>query len=306
VLFNVPYSRTLQGYAPVQVPLRVQVDATDDVPRDPVQVSYFANGLRIGTSTTPPVYEFTWDLSRVVTPTNEAQSQQFTLVAVAEDAYLDGRVESSPVSIRINWEAREYTSVERATAWLAENWWLLLILSGLGIGVLVLLGLLIRTRNEMTRRVIARTTGVLKGVTRRLGGSSTQTPGRLVVVQGANIGREFRITVQTLKVGRDPQFCDFALYDEYVSNPHFSIHREHDRFYITDDGSSNGTQVNGDLIPPHERVLLEPDALIEVGHTLLQFRSADDGSQQAQDTPEHVPEQTSQSRTTQPVSRNKH
>lgn len=303
ILFNVPYSQTLEGFVSVQVPLRVQVDPTDDIPRDPVQVSYFANGLRIGTSTTPPAYEFAWDLSGVVTPTDEAQSQQYTLMAVAEDAYLDGRVESPPVSIRVNWEAQEYTFVERATAWLTQNWWLLLILSGLGIGVLVLLGLFIRTRNQMTRRVIARTTGVLKGVTRRLGSSSAQTPGRLVVVQGANIGREFRISVQTLKVGRDPQFCDFALYDEYVSNPHFSIHREHDRFYIIDDGSSNGTQVNGELIPSHERVLLEPDALIEVGHTLLQFRSADDGRQQAQDTPEQVPEQTSQSRTTQPVSR---
>lgn len=303
VLFSVPYSPTLEGYASVLVPLSVQVEVVDGIPRDPVQVSYFANGLRIGTSTTPPTYDFAWDVSRVVTPTDETQSHEYTLMAVAQDAYLDGRVESSPLSIRVNWEAREYTFSERATAWIVGNWWLLLILGGMGAGLLVLMALFIRTRNEMTQRVIARTTGVLKGVTRRLGTSPTQVPGKLVVVQGANIGREFRMTSQTLKIGRDPQFCDFALYDEYVSNPHFSIHREHDQFYITDDGSSNGTQVNGETISPHERVLLEPDALIEVGHTLLQFRYVDSGAQPSQEKSDQASPPPSSSRTTQPVSR---
>ena len=86
------------------------------------------------------------------------------------------------------------------------------------------------------------------------------------------MGREFRLAAQVVKVGRDPQFCDFALYDEFVSNPHFSIQLEQTQFFITDEDSSNGTRLNGMPIPPQQRMLLQPDTIIEVGQTRLQFK----------------------------------
>jgi len=75
-----------------------------------------------------------------------------------------------------------------------------------------------------------------------------------------------------VKIGRDPQFCDLALYDEYTSNPHFSIQLEQTHFYITDEGSTNGTRLDDTPIPAHQRVLLPPDAIIEAGRTRLQFK----------------------------------
>ena len=269
---TVPYSRSLEGFVPTTVTLSVQVTPVDGVPRDPAEVRYFANGEIIGTSTAPPTFDFTWDVSTIVTPTEKADVRKYTLAAEADDAYLGERIESAPTTIQVTWEPKEYTLLEGVLMWLRTNWWHLLILAALAIGMLVLLILLIRTRGEMARKIATRTTGVLKGITKRLGALPPRAPGKLVVIQGANMGREFRLAAQVVKVGRDPQFCDFALYDEYVSNPHFSIQLEQTQFFITDEGSTNRTRVNGMLLQPHRRYLLQPDAIIEVGTTKLQFK----------------------------------
>jgi pSer/pThr/pTyr-binding forkhead associated (FHA) protein len=93
-----------------------------------------------------------------------------------------------------------------------------------------------------------------------------------------------------VKVGRDPQFCDFALYDEFASNPHFSITLEQTQFFITDEGSTNGTRVSGAPLQPHQRVLLQPDAIIEVGQTRLQFKRLGGTTRQLDAQPAPPPE----------------
>jgi len=269
---TVPYSRSLEGFVPTTITLRAQVSPVDGVARDPAQVRYFANGGLVGTSATLPDFPFDWAVSTVVTPTNETQIQEYTLGANADDAYLGTGMTSQPVNIRVTWGEKEVTVVEEVGEQVRTNWWLIPILLGLLIGLVILSIMLVRTRGEFARRVVTRTTGVLKGVTRRLGAMPQRAPGKLVVIQGANMGREFRLAAQMVKVGRDPQFCDFALYDEFTSNPHFSIQMEQTQFFITDEDSTNSTRVNGMPIPPHQRMLLQPDAIIEVGQTRLQFK----------------------------------
>jgi hypothetical protein len=271
--YTVPYSQTMEGFESVTIPFSAQVAPVDGAHRDPLEVRYFANGVRIGTSAAPPSFDLYWNVSEIVTPTAETQSQKFTLVAEADDAYLGQRMQSAEVNVEVTWGALPPpTPSEEATGWLDQNWWLLLILGALAVGLLLLLIMLIRTRGELTRRVVARTTGVLKGVTRRLSAAPQHAPGKLVIIQGANMGKEFRLVAQVIKVGRDPQFCDFALFDDFVSNPHFSIQLEQTQFFITDEGSTNGTQVNSMPLPPHQRILLQPDAIIELGQTRLQFK----------------------------------
>jgi pSer/pThr/pTyr-binding forkhead associated (FHA) protein len=131
--------------------------------------------------------------------------------------------------------------------------------------------------------VVAGTSNVVKGVTKRLGGMPERGPGKLVVVKGANVGREFRLSGPVVKVGRDPQFCDFALHDDYTSNPHFSIRMEQTRYFIVDEGSTNGTLVNGASISPKRLIPLEPDAIIEVGNTRLQFKRVGGETRHLQD-----------------------
>jgi hypothetical protein len=263
-------------YLPATISLSAQVTPVDGAPRAPARVRYFANGELIGTSSAPPSYELTWDVTAIVTPTAQIQVRKFTLVAKAEDAYLGEPMETQPVTVEITWAAAEQTECVEwelgVNNFLTNFWWVICVVGALALGLLVLFIMLVRTRGELARKVVTRTTGVLKGVTKRLGRLPEPAPGKLVVIQGANIGKEFRIAAPVVKVGRDPQFCDFALYDDYVSNPHFSVQLEQTRFFIVDEGSTNGTRVNGVPIPPQRRIPLQPDAIIEAGNTRLQFK----------------------------------
>ena len=254
------------------ISLGAEVEPIDGAPRDPAEVRYFANGELIGSSTTPPNYEITWDVTDVMTPTEQTHEQRFTLTARADDAYLGERIASQEVTVSVAWEPVVQTECVEWEGWIYSFWWVICIVGVLALGLFVLLIMLIRTRGELARKVVTRTTGVLKGVTKRLGGLSDRAPGKLVVIQGANVGREFRLAAPVVKVGRDPQFCDFALHDDYVSNPHFSIRLEQTRFFIVDEGSTNGTRLNGVPIPPQRRMPLQPEAIIEAGNTRMQFK----------------------------------
>ncbi len=270
-MLTVPYSRERRGFVPMTVSLQVEIRPTDGVLRFPQEVRYLANGALIGSGTVSPTFEFSWDLSTVITATEAMQTQDFTLVAIADDPYLRERMESAPVTVRVMWEPVQYEPLERVLLWARRNGWLLLIWSILTLGILILLILLIRTRGELARRAIISTTGVLRGITRRLGMVQPQTPAKLVIVQGTGIGREFPLNAPLIKVGRDPQFADFALYGDYVSNPHFSIHMEQGQCYIVDEGSTNHTFVNGMMVEPFQRVPLPPGAFIDVGQVRMQL-----------------------------------
>lgn len=269
---TVPYSRSLEGSVPTTLTLSVQVTPVDGVERDPAQVRYFANDALVGVSTAPPDYELEWNVSTLVTPTEETQACQYTLVAEAEDAYLGERMESGPVTLEVSWGAMERTCLERAQMWLLDFWWLVLILAVLIIAMIVLIVLNHRMQGRLATKVRATTGRLVKPVTRKLTPQTLRAPGKLVIMQGAHVGTEFRLARDAVKVGRDPEYCDFALHDEYVSNPHFSVHLEQAQFFITDEGSSNGTRVNGIPLSPRQQVALQPDAVIEVGVTRLQFK----------------------------------
>ncbi len=268
---------------PTAISLSAEVTPVDGALRDPAQVRYFANGELIGAGTTPPDYTITWDVTHVVTPTEQVQAREFTLVAKTEDAWLGEQMETEPVTIGVTWEAAKQTPCVAWERRVNESWWMVCVAGVLGLGLFVLLIMLIRTRGELARKVVATTSNVVKGVTKRLGGMPGG-PGKLVVVKGANVGREFRISGPVVKVGRDPQFCDFALHDDYASNPHFSIRMEQTRYFIVDEGSTNGTRVNGAMISPKRLVPLEPDAIIEVGNTHLQFKRVGGATRRLQDS----------------------
>lgn len=285
--YTVPYSHTPK----VEIPLSVELTFPDGVERQPSTVRYYRSGVLFATSTTPP-FDETWDATDYVTQTEEARESQepvvedFTFTAEADDAYLDETARSGPVNVRVAWEPLPpRTRIEETTEEVKRNWWLLVPLGALAVGLIVLLVLLMRTRGEMAQKVVQTTTGVLKGVTRSLSAEPSRAPGKLVIMGGANVGREFRLAAQVVKVGRDPQFCDFALHDDYVSNPHFSIQREQNRYYITDEGSRNGTKVNGRPIQAHQRVKLQPNAIIEAGNTRLQFKRLGGATRQLQGRP---------------------
>jgi pSer/pThr/pTyr-binding forkhead associated (FHA) protein len=273
--YTVPYSQTLGGYVSTNVPFKVEVTSPDGAERYPTEVRYKVDGVRVGASTSAPNFEFNLDITDVFTPAGGTLKQNFTVSAEAKDPYLGQTIQSDEANVEVTWGEEQLTFIEKVTNWLNDYWWLLLILVILVVGLIVLLVLLLRTQSKignMAQQAVSSTTQALKGVTKQLSGASKRAPGKLVILQGANVGKEFRLATQMVKVGRDPQFCDFALYDEYASNPHFSIQMEQNKFFITDEGSTNGTRLNGRPLQPQQRVPLQPDAIIEVGQTRLQFK----------------------------------
>jgi len=95
----------------------------------------------------------------------------------------------------------------------------------------------------------------------------------LVVIQGKEIGREYRLKRSRSILGRD-EGATVRVLDELVSRRHASLEmvwdaeRKVQRIFITDLGSTNRTYVNGE---PVRRLELREGDKIRVGDTLLKF-----------------------------------
>ena len=97
---------------------------------------------------------------------------------------------------------------------------------------------------------------------------SQQRTGMIVVRQGKEPGRIFEIRKDRLTIGRSRE-SDIFLEDLAVSRLHTSVSRdESGRFLLRDEGSANGTYVNGQRVS--EQVLEEGDE-VQVGQTVLAF-----------------------------------
>ncbi|MBN1259465.1 MAG: FHA domain-containing protein [Anaerolineae bacterium] len=268
---TVPYSRTLEGFEERSIPLSVQITYGDDMSRDPAEVAYYANGSVIGSSTSAPNYAIDWDVTGIVTPTDTAQTREFTIIARAIAVYLEAEMVSNAVTVRVTWEKEDLPLVEEIKETGRANWWIIAILIVLIVGLIVLLIMLIRTRGEVAKKMVSRTTGMIGKMTQRLGVAGP-AHAKLVITHGSNMGQEYRLSGQITKVGREPQSCDFALYDQFISNPHFSVRQEQGQYFIVDEGSTNGTLLNGAQLPPQQPVPLPPDSLIKAGNTQMQFK----------------------------------
>lgn len=268
---TVPFSQTLGGFLESGVALSVAMEFPDAETRNPDTISYYANGALIGTSSSAPDYPFEWQVSNLVTPTREIQSRDITFLARTTDPYLDIEMASQPVNVRVTWEAEEVTVVEETKETVKQNWWIILVFGFLLLGLLILLILLIKTRGEIARKVVAPAAGAISKMTQRLSAAGPAY-GKLVVVHGSSVGQEYRLASPQVKVGRDAQNCDFPLFDQFISNPHFSIRQEQNQVFIVDEGSTNGTFLNGLQLRPSQPVPLQPDAIIKVGNTQLQFK----------------------------------
>ena len=73
----------------------------------------------------------------------------------------------------------------------------------------------------------------------------------------------------TVTMGRLPE-CTISFDDPNISRQHASIRPEGDGFVLTDDGSTNGTRVNGAAVTSHR---LSDGDRIEVGATTIEFRA---------------------------------
>lgn len=271
------------------IPISIAVSFPDGLERPLKKVEYYVNGQLIGTVDTPP-YTYNWDAGKIA-------GGNYTFIARAFDSALEKAGESvnqNQVTIKITAAptptpppsslpplSPQKPFMERVLDWVKINWLTLLLLPV----ILVLFILLMTTRRQVAqgvRTVTSGATGLLKkGTTRLLGQGPAYA--KLVITQGANPGREFRIeaTAQMVSVGREREYCDFALGDDFASNPTFTIIQgAGPTFSIRDDNSKNGTWLNGQQLMPQHQYPLAYDSVIKAGNTLLTFKQIGKPTQQ--------------------------
>lgn len=97
---------------------------------------------------------------------------------------------------------------------------------------------------------------------------SMKLHGWLVVTEGQEPWKDYRITRNRMAIGRTPD-CDIVIADALVSAKHASLRIQDNEVYLTDLDSSNGTFVNSQVIT---RSKLSNDDVITIGNTSLKFK----------------------------------
>jgi hypothetical protein len=91
--------------------------------------------------------------------------------------------------------------------------------------------------------------------------------GKLIVIYGDHLGKEYRLGPTRMLIGRTDQ-CDLVIDDSLVSRKHACIERKDGRFLLQDLKSTNGTFLNGEFI---DVCVLNHGDKIRIGNTVLQF-----------------------------------
>jgi Nif-specific regulatory protein len=95
---------------------------------------------------------------------------------------------------------------------------------------------------------------------------------RLIAISGPQEGSVFTITGDDVPIGREPSNT-ICIADPLLSRRHCRVCRDGDQLTLRDQGSANGTFVNG--VPVKERVLYHRD-VVKVGDSLLLYLSHED------------------------------
>ncbi|HVO29495.1 MAG TPA: sigma 54-interacting transcriptional regulator, partial [bacterium] len=91
---------------------------------------------------------------------------------------------------------------------------------------------------------------------------------RLVVVDGPDRGKEMVVGKDSIKIGTF-KGCDFVLTDKTVSRSHCEIRTMDDGFILRDEGSTNGTVMDGYRV---REIYLKPGTIFHVGKTAIRFQ----------------------------------
>jgi hypothetical protein len=90
----------------------------------------------------------------------------------------------------------------------------------------------------------------------------------LVLLENWKPSKTFRVQKEVVTIGRLAE-CDVVIADPGASRWHARIRFQDGAYLLTDLGSTNGTQVNGELVQEHP---LSDGDRITIGETVLEFR----------------------------------
>lgn len=233
--------------------LEASVDFPDGC-RRPVTVRFRGDGDVLAELASPP-FRHQWDISELPDGQHQASAE-------AIDSAGSRLVVAGPVAFTV-----ALTALEQAKKGLIQNWPAIL----LGLGLLFLLVLLLRTRRQVGKAV----GGAVARVRQTMMGSPTaKALGTLEGVRGPAQGRTFRLTERINTVGRDPQQCEVAIRDDgYISTKHFCIEfTQQGAVVLTDLGSRHGTAVNGQPLQPGQPMALRGGERIRAGESEFEFQ----------------------------------
>ena len=84
------------------------------------------------------------------------------------------------------------------------------------------------------------------------------------MVVGPTVGLSFALLGDSIRVGRDSS-NGIVIRDQTVSRQHAVLERRGDRWTVTDLGSTNGTGIGGQRVPPHQPAPLSPGSRVGFG-----------------------------------------
>ncbi len=213
-----------------------------------------------------------WDISDL-----DTGSYSLQLRATGE---LGLRGESEPVNVTIQVDIPPVpptqtppptgtpSTVKKAGEVLSEQW-----LAILALGMAFITLLIVYRRPP----VIAQVGQKIKEKTEMLFGEDqyddSQADAHLQVISGDKEGRTLPLHPGDTRLGRDEEFSTLVFADKSVSKLHAVISYDTDGCWIRDEGSVNGTWVNGERIEMDRRKLHHDDK-IKLGRVTLRFVSA--------------------------------
>ncbi|NJL54436.1 FHA domain-containing protein [bacterium] len=162
------------------------------------------------------------------------------------------------------------------------------IIIAIGLIVIILLSTMMLTRpgrqvavqmQQGATRLISAGGGDNQRLTRIFTPSVIGSPHILIVREGTSIGKEYIVSSNHMYLGADSGAVDIYIDDDFVSRQHASIQLEGEQLYIVDEDSSNGVYVNGQRVPPRQRVPIVAHSKIKIGGTTLEYvlRPSPDG-----------------------------
>src|SRR5438552_823224 len=103
----------------------------------------------------------------------------------------------------------------------------------------------------------------------------------LIFLCGDKLGTATRVDRPKMLIGRDSEVVDLALDDDVASRVHAQIFSSNSdngekEFWLSDLGSTNGTLLNGLLLPAQEAKLLQDGDKIKIGRQLFKFAMLDE------------------------------
>lgn len=102
--------------------------------------------------------------------------------------------------------------------------------------------------------------------------SKMQKAVKTVALFFVSLGQSIQFAKQNFHIGSDPMCCDFAVRNPSVSKIHLTIYYEGDNYYLRDNGSTNGTTLNGKKLVPNQSYLLHNYDRIIMANEIIDFQ----------------------------------